>query len=261
MSSVTCFATMRSSSANRDPTPAVYAARRPRAATWFEYVFVAATARSGPAPSGRTASATLGELGLRVVRERNRERSTRPGTSNVLDDVRRPARLGESDRGAARHVELGAVVDGERDGVSERGPVRQQSEGVDAVRRRVVRRAVTDHPYRGRPAGEHLAGHPRRTQARRRGDARERQVARESLRGTARPLGGRQAARSAQPTTRARPSTRTRSISSSSFNTTMSAGSADGEPSCGRKTKNASREPPSRLRSRPPETPKGVQVP
>ena len=43
-----------------------------------------------------------------------------------------------------------AVVDGERDRVPQRRPARQQPERVDAVRGRVVRRAVTDHPDRRR---------------------------------------------------------------------------------------------------------------
>ena len=44
--------------ANAAPSPAVWAASRPSAATWFVYVFVAATACSGPARSSSTASAS-----------------------------------------------------------------------------------------------------------------------------------------------------------------------------------------------------------
>ena len=52
----------------------------------------------------------------------NAPRRARP--RDVLDDVRRPARLREADHRRARHVERRAVVDGECDRVAHRGPAR-----------------------------------------------------------------------------------------------------------------------------------------
>jgi hypothetical protein len=50
-------AVTRMPSANRRPSVAAQAAKRPNAAIWFRYVFDAATERSGPAARGSTASA------------------------------------------------------------------------------------------------------------------------------------------------------------------------------------------------------------
>ena len=86
------------------------------------------------------------ELRARVVRDGHRERTGRPRATDVLDDVGSPAGLGKPDHRRAGHVERRAVVDGERDRVAHRGPVRQEPERVHAVGGCVVRRAVTDEP-------------------------------------------------------------------------------------------------------------------
>ena len=82
----------RTSSEKRGPWPAVCAASRPSAATWFGYVFVAATASSGPALSGNTASAAAAsaESGSFVIATVNAPlvfaRSTYSTTSGVRPD-------------------------------------------------------------------------------------------------------------------------------------------------------------------------------
>ncbi len=108
-----------------------------------------------------------GELRVLVVGQRDREGAELPGALEVLHDVGRPSRLRERDCGAAGHVQLCAVVDGERDRVAERRPARKQAERVDAVRRGVVGRAVADHAHRRRAAVAHLGGDLREAIARR----------------------------------------------------------------------------------------------
>jgi hypothetical protein len=98
------------------------------------------------------------ERGAGVVRDRHGVGAAPPRTLDVVDDVRRAARLREREDGAAGHVELGAVIDRERDRVAQRGPTGKKPERVDAVRRRVVRRAVADHADRRRAALQDLRG-------------------------------------------------------------------------------------------------------
>ena len=99
-----------------------------------------------------------GELGRGIVRHRDDVGAAPPRAARVLDDVGCPAGLRERERRAAGHVELGAVVDGQRDRVAQRGPAGQQPERVDPVRGSVVGRAVADHPDRRRVAPPHLVG-------------------------------------------------------------------------------------------------------
>ena len=132
-------------------------ARSASAASCVVYVFVAAIASSGPAASGSTASAAVRERGVRIVRDRDRVRAARARALDVLEDVGRLAGLREREDGRAAQLELGAVVDGERDRVAQRRPARQQAEGVDAVRGGVVRRAVAGHAHELGAAPRRLA--------------------------------------------------------------------------------------------------------
>ena len=171
----------------------------------------------------------LGQVGADVVRDRDRERAGRARTRDVLDDVRRAARLREPDHDRAGHVQLRAVVDAQRDRVPERGQPRQQAEGIDAERA-----ALSEEPWptmRTRRAPRSRAPRPRpaRTRARARAALRVPAAARGSRPGTARrlpPVG-------LQPraTTRASPPTNTLSISRLSLSTTTSAGRSTLEPS------------------------------
>jgi hypothetical protein len=101
-----------------------------------------------------------GQLGVRVVGERDGERTRLTRALDVLDHVRCLAGLGEPEHGRAAHVELGAVVDGQRDRVAHRGPARLQAERIDAVGRGIVRRAVSDHPDDRGAAVSHRRRYP-----------------------------------------------------------------------------------------------------
>ena len=124
------------------PRPAACPARSARAATCVVYVFVAAIASSGPAASGSNRLGRVRERGIRIVRDRDRERATRPRALDVLEDVGRLAGLRERDDGRTALLEPGAVVDRERDRVAQRRPAGQKAEGVDAVGGGIVGRAV-----------------------------------------------------------------------------------------------------------------------
>ncbi len=87
-----CPATSSSSPASSSQRPAMQPARSASAASWLEYVLVAATASSGPAASGSTASAAWarsdsGSFVSPIVKAPpRRARSTYSSTSGVLPD-------------------------------------------------------------------------------------------------------------------------------------------------------------------------------
>ena len=93
-----------------------------------------------------------GQVRLGLVGHGHGQRPPLARPLDVGDDVRRPARLRERDHDRAGEVELGPVVDGQRDRVAQGRPARQQAEGVDAVRSGRVGRAVGDQPQRRRIA-------------------------------------------------------------------------------------------------------------
>ena len=86
---------------------------------------------------------------------RARARSTYSSTSGVWPDCESP----EHQRAAK--VDLRPVVDRERDRVAHRRPRRQQAESVDAVRRRIVGRAMPDHPHEVETPARGLFGYGR----------------------------------------------------------------------------------------------------